>query len=75
MKKYKVHWSIFNLFSDSQAEVVRLQNLIKGIMGAGIITTWAETNATYGLILALSAGVVDLLLGCFYFEVVDNGKK
>lgn len=74
MKKYKVYWSIFNLFSDSQAEVVRLQNLVKGIMGAGIITTWAETNATYGLILALSAGIVDILLGCFYFEIVAEPK-
>lgn len=74
MKKYKVYWSIFNLFADTQSEVVKLQNIVKGIMGAGIITTWAETNATYGLILALSAGAIDVFLGCLYFEKLENEK-
>lgn len=72
MKKYKVYWSIFNLFTDTQSEVVKLQNIVKGIMGAGIVTTWASTNATYGIILALGAGAIDILLGCLYFEEIKR---
>lgn len=52
MKKYKIHWSIFNLFSESQSEVVKLQQIVKGIMGAGVVATWAESNATYGIVFA-----------------------
>lgn len=72
MKKYKAHWSIFNLFSESQSEVVKLQQIVKGIMSAGVVATWAESNATYGIIVALSAGALDMVLGCFYFEEIKK---
>jgi len=72
MKKYKVHWSIFNLFSESQAEVVKLQQIVKGIMSAGVVATWAEANATAGIIVALGAGALDMLLSCFYFEQINE---
>lgn len=71
MKKYKVHWSIFNLFSESQSEVVKLQQIVKGIMGAGVVSTWAASNSTYGIILAICAGILDMFLGCFYFELIE----
>lgn len=72
MKKYKVHWSIFNLFSESQSEVVKLQQIVKGIMGAGVVSTWAASNATYGIIVALSAGILDMIIACFYFEQINE---
>lgn len=75
MKKYRVHWSVFNLFADTQSEVVKLQNIVKGIMGASIVTTWASLNATYGIILALGAGALDMILGCFYFEQLQQEEQ
>lgn len=68
MKKYKIHWSIFNLLAASQEEVVKLQQIVKGLMSAGIVTTWLETDATYGMFAALGAGCLDMFIGCFYFE-------
>lgn len=72
MKKYKVHWSIFNLFSESQSEVVKLQQIVKGIMATGVVATWAESNATYGIIMALGAGLLDMAIACFYFEQINE---
>ena len=74
MKKYKIHWSIFNLFSESQSEVVKLQQIVNGIMGAGVVATWAESNATYGIVFALGAGVLDMGIACFYFEFITDEK-
>lgn len=68
MKKYKVHFSFLNLLQESQAEVVKLQTIIKGILGAGVVTTWAASNSTYAIIFALGAGLLDMLIACFYFE-------
>jgi hypothetical protein len=72
MKKYKVHFSIFNLFADSQAEVVKLQSIFKGIMSVIVGTTWYGTNATYALYVAILGAVIDASLACFYFEEVNN---
>lgn len=72
MKKYKIHWSFFNLLNDSQAEVVKLQMIFKVLMSGGAVTAWAETTATWGMIVGGIGIVVDLLIGCFYFEEIGK---
>lgn len=75
MKKYKVHWSLLNLLQESQAEVVKFQTIVKGILGAGVVTTWAASNSTYAIIFALGAGLIDMFIACFYFEEIKPKKS
>ena len=70
MKKYKIHFSIFNLFADSQAEVVKLQTYVKGftVMLAG--TTWYASDANSTLIVGCLGFICDAILHCLYLEEV-----
>jgi hypothetical protein len=68
MKKYNVYFSLFNLFNETQKEVVRLQTIFKGLMGTSMVVTWVESNSTYALWVGIAAGFIDMLLACFYFE-------
>ena len=70
MKKYKIYFSLFNLFHESQAEVVRLQTILKGISATAIGTTYAMSNEHFALLVAVSAGIADALLSCFWFEEI-----
>lgn len=72
MKKYKVHFSIFNIFSDSQSEVVKLQTVFKSISAAIVGTVWYNSDSTYALYFAIGGCVVDAILACFYFEPVTK---
>ena len=74
MKKYKVHFSVFNLFSDSQSEVVKLHQLFKSISAAVVGTVWYESNSTYALYVAIGGAIIDVFLSCFYFEPMDSKK-
>lgn len=74
MKKYKVYFSFFNLFSESQSEVVKLQQIFKTISAAVVGTVWYESNSTYALYVAIGGAVVDVLLSCFYFEPIEPKK-
>lgn len=75
MKKYKVYWSVFNLFADTQAEVVKLQNIFKGITAIGATSTWVATDAEHTLYVGIAGYVLDVLLSCFYFEPTNNEKS
>lgn len=70
MKKYKVHFSIFNLFHQTQSEVVKLQTMIKGISATAIGTTYAMSNEHFALLVAVGAGILDALISCLWFEEV-----
>lgn len=72
MKKYKVYFSIFNLFRDTQAEVVKLQSYIKGLTGVIGASVWYTTNANNALIVAIGGFALDALLACLYFEELKN---
>ena len=69
MKKYKVTFSFFNLFSDSSSEVVKLQTLFKGLTAAAAGSTWYASNANNALYIGIAGYVIDLLISCLYFEV------
>jgi len=69
MKKYIAHWSLFNLLSASQEEVVRLQMLWAAISGIVLSSTFVMSNDRITLISALACAIVDkVIIGCFYFE-------
>jgi hypothetical protein len=68
MKKYKVRFSLFNLFQKSQAEVVQLQTI--WMVFSGIITgaTVISASPEHALYAALGCAAIDKALACFYFE-------
>ena len=68
MKKYKVHFSLFNLFNDTQSEVVKLQQLFKGLTATISGFTWMQTDANHALYVGIVGFIVDILISCFYFE-------
>lgn len=69
MKKYKVYWSIFNMLSSSQEEVVKLQMIWAGISGIVLSSTFVMSNDRVTLWSALACAIVDkIIIGCFYFE-------
>lgn len=74
MKKYKIYWSIFNLFSDSQSEVVKLQTLFKGLTAIIATSTWYVTDVESTLYVGIGGYVLDSLIACFYFELIKDEK-
>jgi hypothetical protein len=70
MKKYKVHFSIFNLFHETQAEVAKLQTMIKGISATAIGTTYAMSNVEFAFYVSIGSAIIDTLITCFYFEEI-----
>lgn len=68
MKKYKVYWSLWNLFSNTQAEVVKLQQIVSGIAAAVTSSTWYATDAKHALYVALGFAVLDKIIACIYLE-------
>lgn len=68
MKKYKVYWSVFNLFSETQKEVVKLQSMWAAIAGSATASTWLASSDSYALYVALAAAVVDKLIAGIYLE-------
>lgn len=73
MKKYKIYWSLFALFNETQSEVVRLQTLFKTLIATPVIgSVWYSSSSNNTLYVALVCGVVDMLLGCFYFKEIKE---
>jgi hypothetical protein len=69
MKKYIAHWSLFNLLSASQEEVVKLQMMWAAISGILLSSTFVMSSDRITLISALACAIVDkVIIGCFYFE-------
>lgn len=74
MKKYKVYWSLLNLLSESQSEVVKLQTLFKGLSGSITAGTWFGIDANHAIWVGMAGYLIDLVIGCFYFEIVTDEK-
>lgn len=77
MKRYNIYFSFTNLLSESQSEVVKLQQLFKGFTASITLGTWYGADADHAIWVGMAGFVVDILLGCFYFElknVTPDGK-
>lgn len=70
MKKYKVYFSIFNLFNDSQKEVVKIQTYIKAGTATVATSTFMATNAEMAMIVGAVGFLLDAITACFYFEEI-----
>lgn len=75
MKKYIIHWSIWNLVQSTQKEVAQLQMIFAGLAAPIIASTWIASNDRYAFIAALACGLADKLIACIYLEEkVDQPK-
>jgi hypothetical protein len=68
MKKYKVHFSLWNLFEETQSEIVNLQNRLKVLIVAASSGAWYASNADNAMYVAIAGFVIDNLLGCIFLE-------
>jgi len=72
MKKYKTSFSFINLTQKSSEEVVKLQQLAKGLTIPIIGLTYFQQNADYALLAGFIGMVVDLLIGCISIQEVKE---
>ena len=70
MKKYKISFSLSNLFADSTSQVTTLQNKSKAIFTAMAGATYVASNAEWTLLVAVAAVVSDTLISCLSFDEV-----
>jgi hypothetical protein len=70
MKRYKIHWHPLNLVSDTQAEVVKLQQIAKGLFGAVTVGTFAAEGSDHAIWVGFVGLVIDLVIGCICLEEV-----
>lgn len=70
MKKYKIHWSIFNLVGNTQAEVVKLQQTAKALFGTVTVGTYFSDGSKYAIFVGFFAMLIDLVIGCICLEEV-----
>lgn len=68
MKKYKVKFSLVNLFFQTQKEVQRIQTMWGAISVIILGSTYLNTNDKYTLLAAVGCAVVDKLIGCLWLE-------
>ncbi len=68
MKKYKVYWNFGNVFNKSQAEVVKLQQALKGFTVIIAGSAYMMDNNKYLLIIGAVGFITDFLLSGLYFE-------
>lgn len=66
--KNKVTWSLFNLFGETQAEVVQLQTKLKALYAVVISSSMIMANDKLSLYTAIACGILDTLTGCFKIE-------
>ncbi len=63
MKK-RFTFSLFNLTEETSAEVVKLQGIVKGLVGSIAVSTWFAVSPELSGVLTISGAVIIELLGC-----------
>ena len=64
MKK-RFEFSVFNLTEETPAEIVKLQGIVKGLIGTVATTTWFTVSPELAGSLAVAGAIVIEFLGCF----------
>ena len=72
MKKYKIYWSILNLTGETQAEVVKLQQIAKALFGTVTDGTWASDGSDHAILVGLFGMIMDLAIGCIYLKEIKK---
>jgi hypothetical protein len=70
MKKYKIHFALSNLFTDSQAEIVKLQTYVKTGTAFLAASAWMTSSPTNTLMVSAVGFVCDAILHCLYLEEI-----
>lgn len=68
MKKYKAHFSIWQLNEQTPAPVAKLQTIAKGFTGTLTGMVWYTTDLNFAMTVACGGFVIDLLLQCVWLE-------
>lgn len=70
MKKYKVHFSLWNSVGSSQPEIGRLQGYLKGLTAILAGSAWYATTPINALFVGIGGFVFDFILSCIYLEEI-----
>lgn len=71
-KKYKPHFSIFNIIDGTQPEMAKFKNYIKAATAAVTSMTWYNSDAKYAIIVGITGMIIDTLLDCIYLEKIEE---
>lgn len=72
MKKFKIHFSLFNIMNETQAEISKLQAMLKGFIATVAGSALIQSNSKYALIAMIAGASIDTLLACVYLEKNEN---
>lgn len=68
LENKKISFSLLNWFGASQAEIVKLQNVVKGAFASATIGTYVGTDVTKSIIVAALGALVCEVVGCLRIE-------
>lgn len=68
--KYKVSFSLFNLFNSSSEEIVKLQTMWAGLATTLTTSVYISSNEKYTLFTAIGCFIVDKLITCLEFKKI-----
>jgi ElaB/YqjD/DUF883 family membrane-anchored ribosome-binding protein len=69
-KKYKAHFSIWNLTRKTQQEVATIQAWVKGLTGILAASSLVLENPWYTLAVGAFGYLIDGILACIWLEEV-----
>lgn len=72
MKRYKAYFSFWNLFHETQAEVVRLQTYFKAVTITAASIIYTETDLETAKWPAIIGLAIDIALGMLWVEQVKK---
>lgn len=70
MKKYKVHFSFFNLFRATQEEVAQLQTIIGGLTATITGTAFINENPELAMYVGVGGFFLNTFVKLFSFEKI-----
>jgi hypothetical protein len=68
----KLEFNILNLTEETPKEIIKLQNVAKGIIGTVTGVTWFASSPNYAGILAILGAVIIELIGCYSIKEINN---
>jgi hypothetical protein len=70
MKKYKAHWSLWNLTESTQKEVAQLQLAWEGLSAIITGATIWGSDSIHAIVVAGACYLINKAIGCIYLEEI-----
>lgn len=67
----KLEFNILNLTEETPKEIIKLQNVAKGIIGTIAGVTWFATSPNYAGILAIVGALFIEFIGCYSIKEIQ----